>query len=457
MSKWSKLNVRKIFSFFGSNLLTIWLVGILSATYITISVFTTGGLTEKGPLETLMKIGGSTIYGRAFMLLLLLNLFAKVLQHIVELFTLYGLAKPAEIDQEFIDQLRDKVNLTTARPIKEVADKLIKLLREKKFNISVVSSQDNKIKFWAIKPGLSQLRKTFFITGIFLLLLGFFTSLNLRQQEQINVGEGQNVTVSLETREDKKLTFRLDKIEPGMGRSILNVGRERGLVLSQSHLAKLSYPVDSFSNSAQVKIYPPTRVSGYYLHILKVGLAPRILIRGANNLFYDSYTMLDILPPGQNHQFQLTGFPYTFDIKLLPKKIIKKNGKIARLYDLQKPTYNLKVWLGPQLLLDKKIKSGQTVNLYGRKIIFADTKFWARLNIIKDAGLSIGLTGFILLGLGLLTTLFCWLGLYRKQLAVLVAEGENTMVSIGGDFEFYKNKNTQNFHKLALELESKIK
>jgi hypothetical protein len=222
---------------------------------------------------------------------------------------------------------------------------------------------------------------------LFLLLLGIFISLNTRIAKEISAYEGDVVFLKKDliwispyswsrgwkenrSYEYSYISFRLDKIDLMINNNMQP--KSDNIFLLWNPIVYLR-----FKNGLEgIKVYPPKRMDGFFIHLIGVGPAPRIYIKDRHrNNIYDGYVMLRLLPVGMEDYFKIGS--YKFYISISPASKVNNLLYRVRILRNELDIYEGIVKSGGKIIFDDKI------------LELGDTKYFARISFVKDKGILI--------------------------------------------------------------------
>ncbi len=235
--------------------------------------------------------------------------------------------------------------------------------------------------------------------GIFLLLLAFFLSLNVRKSTWMLVGEGDVIRVPWE-----RSLLRVARIRSALQKNVLKINDS--LIFSSEPLVTL---FDEKGTVHTVGAFPPRLVGSNYMHILNFGIGPGVELREKNHVLLQTYVALRLTPFGTIDKFELPPSPYTFYLSILPNRVVKKGTETARQYDLEKPLYSVEIVKG-----DRMIKKGDTDGTIAfdqtMSLTFHAPSDWALLDVAYDPFLPLFIAGLLLTAAGLMVYPLSFIG-----------------------------------------------
>jgi len=226
--------------------------------------------------------------------------------------------------------------------------------------------------------------------GVMLFLTGFFLSLSTKQFQWIVAGEEQSIQAPWSTER-----YMVTGIKPGLRDNFIDVQEDRGLFAYEPKVT-LS---DRSSKLYEIGAFPPSRIGGTYYHILNFGFAPGVRLSDISKVLEEGYIPLRLLPPGSSDSFEISPYPYRFLINLEPEKIVRKGNETRSQFSLKSPIYRVRILKGENIVTDAV--STEKITFDGFSLSFLKPAFWVQIEVVKDIGVPIVLTGMILICIGI--------------------------------------------------------
>jgi hypothetical protein len=221
-----------------------------------------------------------------------------------------------------------------------------------------------------------------------------------------------------------------------------------GTISPQGQLETAKEPVS-------LNVYPPVDLSGYSLFLYRLGVGPEIRIQDRSGQdIYRSLHFLNIYPAGMEDFLEVPGFPYTFSLKIVTGKVLRKGEKIVS-HDIREPVYIMKIFQGKKKVYEWPVKTGETISYQDYLISIPQTNFWADLGIIQDRGLPFAFMGILLSILGILLWFLFKLFVVQEELFfVFEPEGKYNRLYLGMKSEWLKTWwAARRFQRLAREID----
>jgi hypothetical protein len=226
--------------------------------------------------------------------------------------------------------------------------------------------------------------------GVMLFFTGFFLSLSTKQFKWIVVGEGESMQLPWS---DQR--YMVTSIKPGLRTSFLDIEEEGAGIFAYEPKVILT---DRSSQLYEVGAFPPTRIGSTYYHILNFGLAPGVRISDEIKVRKEGYMPLRLLPPGNDDFFEIAPYPYRFLINLEPEKVVWKGKRAASQFSIAPPRYRVRVFKGEKVIAEAVSKEKITFDNF--TLSFFEHAYWVQIEVVKDAGALIMLTGILFMCIG---------------------------------------------------------
>jgi len=230
------------------------------------------------------------------------------------------------------------------------------------------------------------------LTGLFLILTGFFVSMVSKQALRPLVGRDDVIRTPWEDRD-----LAVEKISPRLQSTFLDIEETGGWFAYEPTMI-----VNAGGDRFKVGAFPPSRLGRTWMHILQCGLGPGMRLTRDGITVREGYAALQLLPPGGTDFLEFERSPYRFMMKLLPKSVIRKGEVEAGLYDLENPLYEIRVFRGGEPIL--RGRSDESIEFDGLRLEMLPTEYWALLDVVQDDGILLVGAGLLVLmsGIGLI-------------------------------------------------------
>lgn len=175
----------------------------------------------------------------------------------------------------------------------------------------------------------------------------------------------------------------------------------------------------------------PAKIGGANIIISSISRTPMYVLKDKNGREIDAaYVNLAIFVPGSEDHFQIPGFPHQIFVSFYPDYELRGGSIISRSMEERNPAYFVKIFRGRLLVYSGLIKPGEEATFEGLKISFPEMRYWGEFRIIKDPGLLLIWSAFILLVAGLV-----WRLIFYKREILLLKEVDG--IGIYGSSDYY--------------------
>lgn len=473
----------KIWQFCSSKALTLYLLGLLGAYYLTVIILTgrdvatlTRGIdiwvSQGGDLPLLLA---TNMWAKLFACLLILNLGARIARSLRQKDFRLAPAFAQGIDQNTIFQqpFHTVMNFQLKKTSQSKSDAVIRVLKSHGF----LSNSASKGKSWRIYAIRGQVRFwPLFIMkiGLLLCLSGLVLSMMTRTGGSTTIGEGQVIgadqvkpqtvryswRLSSEVAKGASLSslpwtyMKIESIDPGLNKDFSP--KKNSWIFAHQVIADLVIATKSFKEtSAKVRIYSPSYLSGYYLLLYRFGIGPEIRVQDATGQdIYRSSLFMNLLPVGRQDFFEVPGLPYTFSLEIL-KGPVKLKREMITSKDVHHPIYLLRIFRDKKEVFEQVVKPDGIVKYQDFVITIPRTRFWVGVGIIKDWGVPVVALGLTVSLIGLFFWLVLKVIINREELFfVLEPEGKYNRLYLGMKSERVKSWwSAGRFYRLAREID----
>ena len=247
--------------------------------------------------------------------------------------------------------------------------------------------------------------------GILIFFTGFFISINARQFEWIVAGEGHDIKPKWSS-----ASYRITNVNSGIKASFLDIDIDTGKGIFK-YEPKLTV-MDNNLKTYEVGAFPPTKIDDAYYHILNFGLAPGIRLLENDSVKDEGYMPLRILQPGSSDSFEIKPYPYKFLVSLEPEKVIQKGNMKASEFNTKDPLYRVRILDGEKIITEGISK--EEIRFNNLTLKFFDPTFWFQLEVVKDPGVPVILSGILMIIIGIILLLlrFLFKIIFRKNIVV---------------------------------------
>jgi len=225
--------------------------------------------------------------------------------------------------------------------------------------------------------------------GVIVLLTGFGLSLGQKQVLTTVVGPGETLRTPWNT------VFSVTHIDTGLKDRILDLENTSNVFFKYEP----SMTVEYSGRTKRITAFPPTRLGGDFVHILRFGIGPEIALSRNGRVFRREFHALRFLPPPGTNRVRLPPLPYEFQIKLEPSKTYHVRGELANEYDIAHPRFRVRV-----LEDGKELAAGvpdPLLRFLDLEISFPRWEPWALVDVARDPGIVPVAAGLVMVCLGL--------------------------------------------------------
>lgn len=226
--------------------------------------------------------------------------------------------------------------------------------------------------------------------GFMLFLSGFYISVTTRQFEWVTVAKEHILKPSFSTE-----SYLIDDIKPGI-REGLSDKYSGNVIFAYEPKVVVR---DKSEHRYEAGAFPARRIDGFYAHILNFGLAPGIVIDDGGVNTGEWYLPLKIISPGNSDYFNILNYPYRVLLTLEPEMVNGDERQLSGQFNLKKPLYRLKVFNGEKVIKEAESRDG--IQFDNLTISFLEPTFWAMIEVVKDLGVPVILSGLLLMILGI--------------------------------------------------------
>ncbi len=227
------------------------------------------------------------------------------------------------------------------------------------------------------KQGLMNVRQILRVPlylGFLLFLLSSFLSLNLREVRWMMLGEGDNISLPW----DENGYYRVMSIEPAIKTDLIRTEGSR-VFDYEPHVNLLNL---RSGERYRVGAFPVRKVGASYMHILNFGIAPVLELRDDLRVLASGPVALRLIPFGGVDSFELRELKYKFYLHVIPNRIIRKGGEVARRYDMKHPRYQIQIVKGDKTVYDGEAEDEITFD--GKLLRFFSPIYWVQVECVHD-------------------------------------------------------------------------
>jgi hypothetical protein len=113
------------------------------------------------------------------------------------------------------------------------------------------------------------------------------------------------------------------------------------------------------------------------------------------------------------------------------------------------PAFHLTVMKDLETIISGTIRKGESLEFDGHSILFSDLTYWVKFYVVKEHGLGIIYSGFVLMVLALVIRFL----FFRREVKGVIEDGN---LYIGGSGEFYPALFGDEFKRLVGDIKNGI-
>ena len=298
-----------------------------------------------------------------------------------------------------------------------------------------------KDAFYGVKNRLSPIAFALFHLSFFLILIGGLMSFYTEFIANLDLAEGETFQGELsryaqtpapslpKLGSPPHVAFTIKSVEP-----LVSGFTETGLKVQL---------VDGRGRNHTLDINRPYKVDHTSFVLKNLGMAPLFVLKDpAGKEVDEAIVKLNVLKGGID-QFTLGGFEFT--AKFFPD-YIRENGKGAtRSQEFKNPVFVVLARRDGKRIAEGNVPRGGALDFAGYRLELRDLRYWVRFSVLKEQGVAVIYTGFIVASLAI----FWRLLLFRRELVGAVrAEGDGLCLVVAARSDFYKNLAEDEFTEL---------
>ncbi len=259
---------------------------------------------------------------------------------------------------------------------------------------------------WGIRQRWAALGTYLFHGAFFLLAVGFSLTLLGRQETRIRVAEGESYAALEEQIVSRTAPgllpsttshphFELEAIQPVFWRDELLFTDLRADLVREGGRQQSTW------------INSPLWLGGTtFLRLAGFGYTPRYELVDRDGLVLDTaFVKLNVFPPGQRDHFSPDEFPHRIYVEILPDLERTPEGPVTASLNLNRPGYRIQVYRGRVDLGGGLLEAGETFAFEGMSLRFPEVRYWGEFSIVRDPGVPLVMSGFMVGLAGLLLKL----------------------------------------------------
>jgi hypothetical protein len=328
-------------------------------------------------------------------------------------------------------------------PLQEGMDgaAVIGLLRKRGFTII-----GSGAGFYGVKNRLSPIAFGLFHLSFFLILIGGVVNIYSEFYAYLDIAEGETFLGGLEQYSQIPYPPSLPKIG-SLPHVMFTVKK---IVPQVSGFTETGLRVDLLDRKGrdhEVVINSPYVEDSTTFVLKGLGMSPLFVLKDPSGKELDgAYVRLDCLK-GKTDRFAMGGFE--FKVKFYPDYMLVDGKSATRSLEFKNPVFIIAVGKDKKQIAQGTVVLHGALEFGGYRLEMRELPFWVKFVVIKEHGIPILYTGFLIASLAVIWRLI-W---YRREIVgkVLDEEGCGTL-AIAARSEFYKSLANDEFTKLFTKL-----
>jgi hypothetical protein len=295
--------------------------------------------------------------------------------------------------------------------------------------------------FFGVKNRYSPLAFAFFHLSFFLILLGGAISFYTTFIGYVDLAQGETFMGELE-RYNQSPPPALPKVGgiPNVAFTITSVTPQVVRNTPTGISVKL---LDARGSVHDVGINTPYITDNTFFVFKHLGMSPLFVLKDPSGSEVEgAYCKLDVLQ-GRQDRFSFAGFNFT--AQFFPDYYTEKGISGTRTQEFKNPTFSIVVEREGKKIGEGIVPKNGTLEFAGYKLEMREMPFWVRFYVIKERGVSILYTGFVIACCAVIWRLL----FYRREIVGAVRDeaGKRRLV-VAAKSEFYKSLAEDEFAKL---------
>jgi cytochrome c biogenesis protein ResB len=317
----------------------------------------------------------------------------------------------------------------------------------------------NQNSFFAVKNRLSPLATVLFHLSFFLLLIGGILSFYTKFSGSAELAVGETFEGKYSSTRKPKIgdipstSFTIEDIRPSYYRKTVPVGLD--VVL----LTKTGRKI--------IGINRPYKEGVLSFIVKSMDIAPLFIIRDSRGNEIDgAYVKLKGLGGGEN-LFAMEGYEFRTvfytdlrsrsketavempDVPQALKQFPGMTSPVRQSAEVIDPAFHMTVMKDLETIISGTIRKGESLEFDGHSILFSDLTYWVKFYVVKEHGLGIIYSGFVLMVLALVIRFL----FFRREVKGVIEDGN---LYIGGSGEFYPALFGDEFKRLVGDIKNGI-
>ena len=300
--------------------------------------------------------------------------------------------------------------------------------------------------FYGVRNRLSPIAFGLFHLSFFLILIGGVISVYSEFYAYLDIAQGETFQGQLEQYSETPAPPSLAKIgsPPDVKFTVKTIVP---MVSGFTETGLKVILVDRKGSEHTLDINRPYTEDSTTFVLKNLGMAPLFVLKDPTGKEIDgAYTRLDCLKERTDH-FSLGGFD--FQAKFYPDYLLVGGKAGTRSLEFKNPTFILTAQKDKKQVGEGLVRKGGALDFNGYRLEMRDLPFWVRFAVVKEHGIPILYTGFLVASLAVIWRLL-W---YRREIVgKLRQEGGELTLEVAGRSEFYKSLAEDEFTKLFTTL-----
>ena len=295
--------------------------------------------------------------------------------------------------------------------------------------------------FFGVKNRYSPLAFAFFHLSFFLILLGGSISFYTTFIGYVDLANGETFMGELE-RYNRSPSPSLPKVGriPQVAFTVTSITPQ---VVKNTPTGISVKLLDARGTTHDVGINTPYITDNTFFVFKHLGMAPLFVLKDLSGKDIEgAYFKLDVLQ-GRQDRFTLAG--YSFTTRFYPDYVLEKGVATTRTQEFKNPTFFIVVEHNGEKIGEGTITNNGVLEFNGHRLELQEMPFWVRFYVIKERGVSILYTGFIIACCAVIWRLL----FFRREIVGAVREENGVRhLVVAAKSEFYKNLAEDEFTKL---------
>jgi len=304
----------------------------------------------------------------------------------------------------------------------------------------------NDLGFFGVKNRYSPLAFVFFHLSFFLILLGGAISFYTTFIGYVDLAQGETFLGELE-RYNQSPSPALPKVG-GIPKVAFTITSVTPQVVRNTPTGISVKLLDARGSVHDVGINSPYITDNTFFVFKHLGMAPLFVLKDASgkNTVEGAFFKLDVLQ-GRQDRFKLGG--YEFTAHFYPDYYLENGIPATRSQEFNNPTFSISVERDRKKIGEGIVPKNGSMEFSGYRLEMQELPFWVRFYVIKEQGVSILYTGFVIACCAVIWRLL----LFRREIVGAVRDdaGERRIV-IAAKSEFYKSLAEDEFAKMFGEM-----